>query len=81
MLPRKPRRQDSDTLIWEYLDGDLSPSRAMTLSSLLKRRAETRERLVDSAMLHSMLFEHFKAEAESAEQMSRKQRRGKSSAA
>lgn len=63
MLFKKARRQDADTLTWEYLDGEISPTRAQVLSSMLRTRAEARERFVESAVMHGMLFDYFKREA------------------
>ena len=62
MLPKFPRRQDADTLTWEYLDGDISPSRAQRLSTMLAEKAAARQRFVEAAVLHGMLFEYFKNE-------------------
>lgn len=59
MLPKKPRRQDNATLIWEYLEGEISPSRADRLSRVLAERPQAREQLVESAVLHGMLFSFF----------------------
>lgn len=56
------RRQDADTLTWEYLDGEISPSRAQRLSTLLANKAKARQRFVEAAVLHGMLFEYFKNE-------------------
>ena len=60
MLPKRPRRQDADTLTWEYLDGEISPSRAQILSNMLVEKAAARQRFVEAAVLHGMLFEYFK---------------------
>jgi anti-sigma factor RsiW len=89
MLPKRPRRQDPDTLTWEYLDGDISPSRAQVLSNMLAEKASARQRFVEASMLHGMLFEYFKTEhsKDAQDQASdevtprRKRRRGRSSAA
>ncbi|MEO0474875.1 MAG: hypothetical protein AAF085_02735 [Planctomycetota bacterium] len=63
MLPRLfPRRADADTLTWEYLDGEISPSRAQRLSNMLAVKAAARQRFVEAAVLHGMLFEYFKNE-------------------
>ena len=62
MLPKRPRRQDADTLTWEYLDGEISPSRAQRLSNMLVEKAAARQRFVEAAVLHGMLFEYFKNE-------------------
>ena len=80
MLPRFCRRQDPDTLTWEYLDGDISPSRAQVLSKMLATKAEARQRFVEAAVLHGMLFEYFKnerarAEEEAAEETPRRRKR------
>lgn len=82
MLPKRPRRQDPDTLTWEYLDGMISPSRARVLSSMLTERVAARRRFVEAAVLHGMLFEYFKdaranetQEAEDAPAGRRKRRR------
>ena len=56
------RRQDADTLTWEYLDGEISPSRAQRLSNMLAEKAAARQRFVEAAVLHGMLFEYFKNE-------------------
>lgn len=66
MLPKRPRRQDADTLTWEYLDGEISPSRVQRLSRLLKEKVAARRRFVESAVMHGMLFEYFKNEAAKA---------------
>lgn len=91
MLSMIRRRQDPDTLIWEYLDGDISPRRANRLSRLIERRATVRERLVESAMLHGMLCTYYRGESATPEieldvaaeddMPARKRRYGKSSAA
>ena len=83
MLPKKPRRQDATTLIWEYLEGEISPSRAHCLSAMLARRASVREQLVESAVLHSMLGSYFKdaASAASQRQPDKRKRTRRSSAA
>jgi len=67
MLPKFPRRQDADTLTWEYLDGDISPSRAQRLCNLLTEKAAARQRFVEAAVLHGMLFEYFKNEQANAD--------------
>jgi len=56
------RRQNTDTLIWEYLDGDISPTRAEQLSSMLAKRDAARQRFVEAAVMHGMLFDYFKNE-------------------
>lgn len=91
MLPKRPSKHDAGTLIWEYLDGAISPSRAEVLSSMLRERSEARRRFVESAVMHGMLFEYFKNEHESrkeelAEEQAdaatpRRRKRGRSSAA
>lgn len=78
MLPKKSRRQDTTTLIWEYLEGEISPSRAERLSRTLAERAEAREQLVESAVLHGMLHDFFK---QGSEQRSGEDRPCRSSAA
>ncbi len=78
MLPEKPRREDTTTLIWEYLEGEISPDRAEQLSRTLAEQASAREQLVESAVLHGMLFDYFKVEATQADD---KKRKGRSSAA
>lgn len=63
MLPKLfLRRADADTLTWEYLDGEISPSRAQRLSNILAEKAAARQRFVEAAVLHGMLFEYFKNE-------------------
>ena len=73
------RRQDADTLTWEYLDGDISPSRAQRLSTMLAEKAKARQRFVEAAVLHGMLFEYFKnqrdAEVESGAEDDQPRRR------
>ncbi|MGB1123797.1 MAG: hypothetical protein ACPG4Q_01205 [Phycisphaeraceae bacterium] len=76
------RRQDADTLTWEYLDGEISPSRAQRLSTLLANKAKARQRFVEAAVLHGMLFEYFKnerakqdAEQSQYEEMPRRRKR------
>lgn len=79
------RRQDPDTLIWEYLDGEITPSRAQRLSTLLKRRPKMRKRLVEFAVLHGMLIEYFRGGQAQSEgdgiQRVERARRGRFSAA
>jgi anti-sigma factor RsiW len=62
------RRKDADTLTWEYLDGDISPSRAQRLSKMLAEKAAARQRFVEAAVLHGMLFEYFKNERAKADE-------------
>lgn len=62
MLPKKPSRQDPATLIWEYLDGGISPSRAEALSKMLSERPAVRDQLIESAVLHGMLHAHCRAD-------------------
>ena len=85
MLPKKSRRQDPVTLIWEYLDGEISPTRIDRLSTMLSERSEVRDLMVDSAALNGMLHAYFKEEAREKEVLAqaRKARRqsGRSSAA
>ncbi|MEM6257074.1 MAG: hypothetical protein AAF711_05745 [Planctomycetota bacterium] len=86
MLLKRFRRQDPDTLTWEYLDGDISPSRAQILSNMLAEKAAARQRFVEAAVLHGMLFEYFKNlcadEASDAEDaVPRRRKRGRWSAA
>jgi len=90
MPPIKPRRQDPTMLIWEYLDGDISPTRAQTLSTMLTEREQVREQFVESAVLHGMLFEYYRneqaanaqqTEADQADASTRRRKRGRSSAA
>lgn len=88
MLPRFPRRQDADTLTWEYLDGDISPSRLKRLSRLLMAKVTARTRFVEAAVLHGMLFEYFKNERANAsgessqmDETPRRRKRGRWSAA
>ena len=59
MLPLRFRRKDVDTLTWEYLDGEISPSRVQRLSRLLMEKVSARKRFVESAMMHGMLFEYY----------------------
>ena len=63
MLRKKSRRQDPTTLIWEYLEGDITPKRAERLSSMLAERPSVRDQLIESAVLHGMLLEHFGSKA------------------
>ena len=88
MLPKFPRQQDADTLTWEYLDGDISPSRAQRLSKMLAEKAAARQRFVDAAVMHGMLFEYFKnAQADAdreqaqADEQPRRRKRRRGSAA
>ncbi len=82
MLPKKPRRQDTNTLIWEYLEGEISPSRAERLAERLEQKAQAREQFVESAVLHGMLFEYFRQqEAKPADENGKRRKRGRSSAA
>ncbi len=82
MLPKKPRRMDATSLIWEYLEGEISPSRAEHLSAMLAERASVRDQLVGSAVLHGMLFDHYNHSAlENDEQQPAKSKHRRSSAA
>ena len=63
MLPKKPRRMDHTTLIWEYLDGDTTPTRLDRLSQLLSQRPKVRDQFVESALLHGMLCSFFKEQS------------------
>ena len=85
MLSKFSRRQDADTLAWEYLDGDISPSRAEILSAMLIDKAAARQQFAEASVLHGMLFDYFKnAQApETAEETSvpRRRKRGRTSAA
>lgn len=60
MLPKRPERADTGTLIWEYIDGQTSPTRLAQLEERLRTRKQDRERFVDSATLHAMLTEVFR---------------------
>lgn len=60
MLPRMPIEPDADRLAWEYLDGEITPPRAQLLSKMLVAKAAVRQRFVESAVLHGMLFDYFK---------------------
>ena len=79
------RRNDADTLTWEYLDGEISPSRAQRLSNMLAEKASARQRFVEAAVLHGMLFEYFKNEhAKQADEQAdepKRRKRGRTSAA
>ena len=92
MLPKRQARRDIDTLTWEYLDGQSSPTRLAQLEDMLRTRKEARETFVETSLLDTMLREHFRAESAkpadvptpqiAAEPMPRrKRRRGKSNAA
>ncbi|MFN3168460.1 MAG: hypothetical protein ACE37H_15480 [Phycisphaeraceae bacterium] len=82
MLPKKPRRKDATTLIWEYLEGEISPTRAEQLSDMLYRRASVREQLVESAVLHHLLHDYFEADAShAAEEPKRERKRPRRSSA
>lgn len=96
MLPKRQARSDLDTLMWEYLDGQSSPTRLAQLETMLRTRKEARQAFVETSLLDTMLHEHFRAEAagrheettltvsdsSDAEVMPRrKRRRGRSSAA
>ncbi|MEM9347142.1 MAG: hypothetical protein AAGB26_11055 [Planctomycetota bacterium] len=86
MLFKRFRRQDPDTLTWEYLDGEISPSRAQILSNMLAEKAAARQRFVEAAVLHGMLFEYFKnlradESADSEDAAPRRRKRGRWSAA
>jgi len=80
MLPKFSRRQDADTLTWEYLDGEISPSRAQRLSRMLAEKAAARQRFVEAAVMHGMLFDYFKKEhakaADEQEDMPKRRKRG-----
>lgn len=82
------RRQDTDTLTWEYLDGEISPSRVQRLSAMLAEKESARQKFVEAAVLHGMLFEYFKNEhAKSTDEQDqayeprRRRKRGRTSAA
>lgn len=62
MLPKRQARCDTDTLVWEYLDGQTTPSRLAALQARLIARKTDREKFVDSLQLHGMLSEYFAAE-------------------
>lgn len=96
MLPKRQARCDLDTLTWEYLDGQSSPTRLAQLETMLRTRKEARQAFVETSLLDTMLHEHFRAEAarpaeepktaaiqtQAVEPMPRrKRRRGKSNAA
>ena len=82
MLPKKPARQDTETLCWEYLDGVISPTRAEVLSSLLSERAGARDQFVECAVMHGMLHALFNDRETPADQgMDRPKKRRRSSAA
>eukprot|EP00752_Nemacystus_decipiens_P016711 g14949.t1 len=51
-----------ELLTWEYLDGEITPTRAEILSKMLAAKAAARQRFVEAAVLHGMLFEYFKTE-------------------
>ena len=59
MFSIRRRRLEPSTLIWDYLDGEISQSRAGVLSRLLERRPSVREMLVESAVLHGMLRQYY----------------------
>lgn len=85
MLPRLFLGPDADRLTWEYLDGEITPSRAQMLSKMLAEKVAARQRFVESAVLHGMLFDYFKKEhANSADEQSdgtKRRKRGRTSAA
>lgn len=83
MLPKKSRRQDAKTLIWEYLEGEITPRRAEILSQMLTERASAREQLVESAVLHGMLQAYFRsgASASGSQADSKRKKSRRSSAA
>lgn len=62
MLPKRQARCDTDTLVWEYLDGQTTPSRLAALQARLTARKADREKFVDSSLLHGMLAEYFSAQ-------------------
>jgi len=85
MLSFLRRRFNTDTLIWEYLDGEISPTRAERLSMVLTQRASARQRFVEAALMHGMLFDYFKKEHERSSdeqaQMPARRKQGRTSAA
>lgn len=85
MLPKLSLGPDADRLTWEYLDGEITPSRAQQLSTILANKAAARQRFVESAVLHGMLFEYFKKEHDNAaneqDDMPKRRKRGRTSAA
>lgn len=85
MLPRLFIGPDADRLTWEYLDGEITPPRAQLLSKMLAAKAAARQRFVESAVLHGMLFEYFKNEASNSSdeqgEGAKRRKRGRTSAA
>lgn len=96
MLPKRQPRCDLETLTWEYLDGESSPTRMAQLEMMLRTRKAARKAFVETSMLDMMLSDYFRAEASTpAEEPTpvvgevtveepmprRKRRRGKSNAA
>ena len=84
MLPRLFLGPDADRLTWEYLDGEITPPRAQLLSKMLAAKAAARQRFVEAAVLHGMLFEYFKTEqGRSADEQdgTKRRKRGRTSAA
>lgn len=89
MLLKLFRRNDADILTWEYLDGDISPSRAQRLSKILSEKVAARQRFVEAAMMHGMLFDYFKTvhaqdaeeRAQSEDGQPRRRKRSRGSAA
>ena len=84
MLPRLFIGPDADRLTWEYLDGDITPTRAQLLSKILAEKVAARQRFVESAVLHGMLFDYFKKEHAKAgddQDEPKRRKRGRTSAA
>lgn len=82
MPSHRRQKERVNALIWEYLDGEISEKRCGVLSRMLERDADAREQLIESAVLHGMLGQHFDASPVSQKQTLRQRRRaGRSSAA
>lgn len=84
MLPKMIIGPDADRLTWEYLDGEISPPRAQMLSKILAAKEAARQRFVEAAVLHGMLFEYFKGENASSsddQDGTKRRKRGRTSAA
>lgn len=80
------RRHSTERLIWEYLDGDITPSRATRLSKALTHRPAVRKRFVESAVMHGMLYAYYQDKQTGQDidiqvNIPRKRRAGKPSAA
>lgn len=62
MSDHTPNREDVTSLIWEYLDGEITDERAEQLSAALSDQADSRDQFAESVVLHGMLCQYFQSE-------------------